>query len=308
MYFFSGDFCVCPHKTRERGPGEKSSGFFMNQTNREKTLGAWLCAARAQLEAAASPDPAADARILALDGLNLAPEQLPIRRLSPLASEDRDRLDALLRRRLAGEPVQYAVGRAWFMGLPFFVDRRVLIPRMDTETLAEAALAKIGGLPAPRVRDVCTGSGAIGLSIGKLLPRARVTLCDLSTDALAVARENARRLEVPAEILSGDLLQPVGGRTFDLIVCNPPYIRRGELAALQREVRKEPVLALDGGPDGLEFYRRLAKDAPKCLAPGGWLLFEVGAGQAREAAALFSATEILNDLNGVERVVCVRSV
>lgn len=277
------------------------------------TIMNWLAGARARLEASGCPDPAVDAAWLLEDGLGLSRVQARLQRQRELAPEEAQRLDALLARRAAGEPVQYVTGRADFMGLRFYVDARVLIPRPDTENLVEAAARWLNARRAPgrtlRVLDLCAGSGAIGLSLARLCPSVRVALADLSADALAVARRNAADLGIAAECLQGDLFAPVAGRTFDLIACNPPYIPRGELAGLQREVRREPAIALDGGADGLDFYRRLAAESGAHLAPGGAAFLEVGIGQARAVRALLEAalapreTGILNDLNGIERVV-----
>ena len=252
----------------------------------------WRAQAARRLEAAGSPDPMADARLLSWgDSLRELPPQ------------EEARLEALLRRRLAGEPVQYILESAWFMGLEFYVDRRVLIPRQDTEVLCEAALAFLQGKASPRVLDLCAGSGAIGLSLAKLCPQVSVTLADISADACAVIAENRLRLGVEAEAVEGDLFAPLPGREFDLIVCNPPYIRTGELAALQAEVQKEPRLALDGGADGLCFYRRIAAEYQKHLAPGGALLLEIGWDEAEDVRALFGGGRVLRDLNGRDRVI-----
>ena len=191
-------------------------------------------------------------------------------------------------------------------GLEFYVDRRVLIPRQDTETLCEAALAFLRDRAAPRVLDLCAGSGAIGLSLAKLCPQARVTLADVSADAGAVMEENRRRLGVEAEIVRGDLFAPVAGQRFDLIACNPPYIRTGELDGLQAEVQREPRLALDGGADGLAFYRRIAATYQDHLAAGGALFLEIGWDEAEAVRALFGSGRLLRDLNGRDRVIEIR--
>ena len=256
---------------------------------------AWRALAARKLEAAGSPDPAADARLLCWGNS-----------LRELSAQEETRLDALLARRLHGEPVQYVLNSAWFMGLEFFVDARVLIPRQDTETLCEAALACLRGAQAPRVLDLCAGSGAIGLSLAKLYAPARATLADVSAGACAVMEENRRRLGVKAEIVCGDLFQPVRGREFDLIVCNPPYIRSEELASLQAEVQKEPRLALDGGADGLDFYRRIAGEYQNFLAPGGTLMLEIGYDEAESVRALFGGGNVLRDLGGRDRVVVIQ--
>ncbi len=255
----------------------------------------WRAKAARRLEAAGSPDPAADARLLCWGD--------SLRELDPA---EQTRLEALLERRLAGEPVQYVLESAWFMGLEFYVDARVLIPRQDTETLCEAALDFLRGREAPRVLDLCAGSGAIGLSLAKLCPDARVTLVDISAGACAVMAENRRRLDVKAEIVCGDLFAPVRGRRFDLIACNPPYIRTGELDALQADVQKEPRLALDGGADGLDFYRRIAGEYKNYLATGGSLMLEIGWDEAGSVRALFGGGSVLRDLGGHDRVIAIR--
>ena len=256
---------------------------------------AWRAQAARRLEAAGSPDPMADARLLSWGDS-----------LRELAPEEVARLEALLERRLAGEPVQYVLGSAWFMGLEFYVDARVLIPRQDTEALCEAALAFLRGKPSPRVLDLCAGSGAIGLSLAKLYPQAKVTLADVSADACAVMDKNRRRLGAEAEIVEGDLFAPLAGRKFDFIACNPPYIRAGELDSLQAEVQREPRLALDGGADGLDVYRRIAATYKDHLAAGGALFLEIGWDEAEAVRALFGGGRVLRDLNGRDRVIEIR--
>jgi len=230
---------------------------------------------------------------------------------------DSDRLSVLnelLQLRAKGEPVQYLLHSAYFMGLKFYVDNRVLIPRQDTETLVESVIVALHEFREPEVLDLCTGSGAIGLSLKTLLPSAHVTLTDISKDALEVVRKNAHDLNVEAEIRYGDLFKAVGKDRFDLIVSNPPYIPRGDLASLQREVRREPMLALDGGMDGLDIYRRIAAEAPAHLKPGGFLYLEVGIGEAEPVLELVTShiecaqAGVFNDLNGIPRIVWARSV
>jgi release factor glutamine methyltransferase len=182
-----------------------------------------------------------------------------------------------LARRESGEPLQYVEGFAYFYGREFHVDPRVLIPRGDTEALLEAALKRVR--PGARVLDLCTGSGILAISLKLSEPEARVTGADISGEALMVARENAHRLGPCVEWAEGDLFGAVEG-AFDLIVCNPPYLSKEDMENLQREVAREPRLALDGGPDGLCFYRRIVRALPRRLNPGGSALFELGLGQA----------------------------
>ena len=223
----------------------------------------------------------------------------------PLSAQEWTCFDALLARREAGEPLQYVLGEASFLGRAFRVDPRVLIPRADTETLAEAMCACL--TPGLRVLDMGAGSGALAISAALACPQARVTGADISEDALAVARENGERLGARVEWVRSDLFSALEGRCFDMIVSNPPYIPTGELKGLQREVRREPVLALDGGEDGLACYRAIVRGLPGRLCPGGSLLLEVGDGQAARVRALleklFDSTAVLADLSGLDRVV-----
>ena len=278
------------------------------------TIGEWLRHAKDALAESGCPDPQIDSRWIAEDTLGLSRSEMHFETERSLSPEEHERLEALLQRRVQGEPVQYLLHSACFMGLNFYVDSRVLIPRQDTETLVEAVIVALRPLEKPRMLDLCAGSGAIGLSVRTLVPGADVTLADCSRDALEVVRENARRLGVDVDIRHGDLFRAVWHQKFDLIASNPPYIPTGDLPLLQREVQREPQLALDGGGDGLEFYRRIAADAPEHLNPGGSIYLEVGAGQADAVRALLTErmecaeAGVINDLNGIPRVVWARSV
>lgn len=274
------------------------------------TVSEWLNQAKKALAEAGCPDPQIDARWMAESALGMNRADLLFEGDRALSKEQQARLDTLLERRASGEPVQYILERADFMGLSFYVNPAVLIPRQDTETLAETALIDLrerGG--APDVLDLCAGSGCVGLSLASLAPHARVTLCDLSREALEVARRNRRTLGVNAELRHGDLFDAVGRERFDVIVSNPPYIPRGELSGLQREVRFEPVLALDGGEDGLDFYRRIAAGAGEHLNPGGAIYLEAGDGEAAAVLTLLkehlpcTQAGTIRDLNGIDRVV-----
>ncbi|MEJ8837113.1 peptide chain release factor N(5)-glutamine methyltransferase [Ramlibacter sp. AN1133] len=209
---------------------------------------------------------------------------------------------ALCRRRAAGEPLAYLSGEKEFFGLPLRVDARVLVPRPDTETLVEWALEVLRPLPAPRVIDLGTGSGAIALAIRSARPDAVVEAVDRSADALAVARANAQRLELPVHLRQADWL--AGAGRYDLIVSNPPYVREHDehLATL----RHEPRSALVAQDDGLADLRAIVAAAPAHLAPGGWLLLEHGWDQACAVEALlrdagFSRLSSRKDLAGITR-------
>ena len=229
-----------------------------------------------------------------------------------LAASEASRYAELLERRYRGEPIQYIVGEAEFYGLPFRVTPDVLIPRPETEHLVEKALEVAASFPAPRIVDVGTGSGCIAVALAHHLPQARITAIDLSAPALAIAEENAKRNGVALRFLEGDLLTPVAGEHFDLIVSNPPYVPLADRASLAVEVRDhEPALALFAGPDGLEICRRLIPSAFAALVPGGFLLLEIGHGQSQAIAALLAAAgfgqiEFLPDLQSIPRVACAQ--
>lgn len=210
------------------------------------------------------------------------------------------RLEELVSRRKSGEPLQYILGKWEFMGLPFYTRHCALIPRQDTETLCEEALS-IGG---KTLLDLCCGTGCIGVSLAKL-GGLEVTFGDISPDCLALARENAALNGVSGSFVLTDMFGNISG-SYDMICVNPPYIPTSELASLQAEVKREPRLALDGGADGLDFYRRISRDYAAHLSPGGTLLMEVGAGQAEDVAEMFPKAEIIKDICGIKRVVAVR--
>ncbi|MGB7547259.1 MAG: peptide chain release factor N(5)-glutamine methyltransferase [Terracidiphilus sp.] len=217
---------------------------------------------------------------------------------------------ALIERRLAGEPIQHITGETEFYGLPFRVTPDVLIPRPETEHLVEKVLALAAGLRAPRIVDVGTGSGAIAVALAHKLPHAQITATDLSAAALDLARENAERNGVAARIrfLRGDLLAPVAGEAFDIIVSNPPYVSTADRASLSVEVRDyEPALALFAGPDGLDIYRRLIPHAFAALTSGGFLALEIGFGQSPAIRTIladsgFEPIEFVADLQNIPRV------
>jgi release factor glutamine methyltransferase len=231
----------------------------------------------------------------------------------PLEKAELARYRELYQRRRAGEPVAYLLGVREFYGRPFQVDRRVLIPRPDTETLVEVGLLRSRHLDlSARVLDLCTGSGCVAITLAKERPTTCVLGLDVSPDAVEVARENlVRRGAVNCAIGVSDLFSALAGRRarFDLITANPPYIPDAEIDELPVDVRGfEPHLALAGGEDGLSLVRRLVKEAPDYLASSGVLALEVMAGQAPAVREIFSErgfVDVLvkNDLGGHERVV-----
>jgi len=226
----------------------------------------------------------------------------------PLSDAELATYRGMVARRGKREPLQYILGSQEFMGLDFQVSPAVLIPRHDTEVLVTEAVKR--GAAARSILDIGTGSGCVAIALAKALPEAEISSVDISAEALAVARGNAERNGATVHFFQGSVLEPFSGRRFDMIVSNPPYIPAAELATLQQEVRGfEPLGALDGGADGLDFYRRITGGATEQLNPGGWLLFEVGAGQAPRVLGLLRAGGFSlegftqTDPAGIERVV-----
>jgi len=268
----------------------------------------WAAAFRAQ----EIESPELDARILVAHALGLDHAALAAAPERVLDGEEERAIAALARRRLAREPVSRILGEKEFWSLKFQIDASTLVPRPETETLVETALAWIntrGGRSRPlRIADLGTGSGVILLALLSELPNAMGVGTDSNIAALAVARENARRLGLArARFLACDMASALGG-PFDLIVSNPPYIASGDIAGLAPDVRDyDPPGALDGGPDGLRYYRAIAAVAPQLLAADGALIVELGAGQAPAVAAFCAAAGLAPsppraDLNRVPRV------
>lgn len=259
-----------------------------------------------------SPD--LDARILIGHALSLDHAALAAAASRNLTAAEQDAIATLARRRLAREPVARIVGFKEFWSLPLHVAAATLVPRPETETVVEAALAVLerrGARSRPlRIADLGTGSGAILLALISELPQAFGVGSDISPAALAIARENATRLDLrQASFVACHMAAALRG-PFDLIVSNPPYIASGDICTLTPEVRDfDPYAALDGGPDGLDCYRMIAAAAPALLAPDGVLIVELGAGQADAVAALFAAAGLAPaqpraDLSGVPRALC----
>lgn len=219
------------------------------------------------------------------------------------------RADEILERRSTGMPLQYAIGSWCFYGYDFSVGDGVLIPRPETELLVELILDQVS-VPRAKVWDVCTGSGAIGLTLGKERENWQLLLSDISEEALSYVEKNKHALSVPnAEIRCGDLLSVSSDEDYDVIVSNPPYIRRDVLSTLDPEVRDyEPIRALDGGEDGLSFYRRLLSEAKYRLKQGGKIFLEIGYDQGETVAKMaraeeYRSVEVIRDLSGSDRIV-----
>ena len=251
-----------------------------------------------------------EANLLLRDTLKLSALDLVLAYQKKISQGDEERLLSALKRRLDGEPMQYILGTQEFMGLEFKVTPDVLIPRADTETLVEAVLLENHGM---NVLDLCTGSGCIAVSIAHYNKNAYVHGIDISEAALRIAEENAEKNKVSDRVRFSrmDILSELPAGVYDVIVSNPPYIERDVIPTLQKEVVGfEPHLALDGGTDGLDFYRRIAEIAPKLLQQSGIIYLEVGHTQAEAVEKLLSdvglKTDVIPDLCGIDRVVAGR--
>lgn len=229
--------------------------------------------------------------------------------MSAVSADKEQRYLELIKQRSGRVPVQQITNEAWFMGLPFFVNEHVLIPRLDTEVLVENVLKTVR--PGMRILDMCTGSGCILLSLLHEEESLKGVGADISPDALDVARRNSVQLGLDerAEFVRTDLFEAIpGDEKFDIIVSNPPYIRSDVIPGLMEEVRDhEPLLALDGHEDGLFFYRRIVREARRCLKPGGRLFFEIGFDQGDALRELlteagYKDVAITKDLAGLNRV------
>ena len=288
---------------------------------RASCLADLLADATAFLAGHGVPSPRLDAEVLLAHVMGGSRTELYLHDSPAPHQHQRDAFWHTLKRRARREPVAYITGVQEFWSLEFTVNRHVLIPRPETERVVELALELLGSCPAPRILDLGTGSGCIAVTLASQLPQARVWACDVSAEALAVARANAVAHNVAGRMtfMQTDMRRRLEGQphgaapTFDLIVSNPPYIAGPEFAALQAEVRDwEPRLALDGGKDGLDFYRRLLQDCPVQLRPGGWLVMEVGSTQSEAVMRMAKSQDNLSecrlsyDYAGLPRVVSVR--
>lgn len=294
------------------------------------TVGEAAIRGAALLRDAGLATPALDASLLLADILNTDKTGLIRAGLEPLADDVYRRFEQALERRRAGECVAYILGRKEFRGLDFAVTADVLVPRPDTETLVEAALSLIdertraASPPPAALLDLCTGSGALAVTLKHERPALRVCASDISGKALVVARKNALKIlqpmeggELPILFIESDLFDRIGKAAvpdfpgpvrFDFIISNPPYVPTAVLAALAPEVRREPPLALNGGEDGLDLIRRIIAEAPPFLCPGGTLLMEADPDQIKTIARIlesrgYSDIQIYRDLAGQMRVI-----
>ena len=218
--------------------------------------------------------------------------------------------EAIIARRVGREPIAYILGEKEFYSRQFFVGSEVLIPRPETEKLVEEALNIIRNISSPHIIDVGTGSGCIAITIGSERSDSMIIASDISLDAILVAKENAKRLDVHnISFVNSDFLNFVKERSFDIVVSNPPYISETELCRLEPDIRDfEPIVALHGGEDGLDCIRRVASDAISVLKNGGWCIMEIGASHNEEAIGIFKVIgyrdiSLLDDLSGIKRVI-----
>lgn len=265
----------------------------------------------------ASDTPTLDARIIAQNVLNLGLNAFILHSKDIVSPSEAQTILDLAERRAAGEPVAYLVGHRGFYDDDFKVNQYTLIPRADTEILVELAV-KLGsqGPNTPKLLDLCCGTGCIGISTAKALAKQgkqpQLVLTDISKEALEVCKENATRIlgniGLGYEVVEGDLFEGVKGKQFDLLLTNPPYIASGVIQTLEEQVKREPLLALDGGQDGLDLIKRITSQAPAYLKSGGYLLMEIGYDQGAAVKALFEAAgfeevEVKKDLGECDRVV-----
>lgn len=262
-----------------------------------------------RLKEAGIEEAALDARLLLEEICGTDRSYLTAHGENPVAEEQCRDYQGAIETRSRRIPLQHILGYQEFMGLKFKVTGDVLIPRQDTETLVEEAMRYLHD--GMRILDMCTGSGCILLSLLRYSNGCAGTGCDLSEKALAVARQNARALGLEADFIQSDLFEKVTGK-YEMIVSNPPYIPRGVIPDLMEEVRDhDPLAALDGGEDGLDFYRRIIKEAGNHLYPGGMLFFEIGYKQAQAVSgymeeAGYREVTVCKDLSGLDRVLMGR--
>lgn len=257
-----------------------------------------------------------DADLLLAGVLGVSRDRLYLDYDLTLSEQEETDYRGVIFRRAAHEPLQYILRQQEFMGLTFRVDERVLIPRADSELIVEKwlELVRLEERQEPgrllKVVDLCTGSGALAISMAYYYPQAEVVGTDLSQDALDVARENALRLGVSVQWRQGDFVQPIRGERWDYIVTNPPYVSAQDYCQCAPEIFREPAMAFLGGQDGLDFYRRLAEEIRILLNPQGKLLMEIGWHQAEDVCKIFRAkdfeTQVIPDLAGHDRVVIAK--
>lgn len=256
-----------------------------------------------------------EAELLFMEILNCQRMSLYLNKDLPLNKDKSSLVASVLKRRIYGEPLQYILGKTEFMGLEFKVGKGVFIPRPETEILVETVIKIVvsnkSSVISPKILDLGTGSGNIAVSLTKLLPNTEITATDISSRALKIARENAELYKVKINFVKSNLFDTYGLKlnTYNLIVSNPPYIPTAEIDNLQPEINYEPRIALDGGKDGLDFYRKIVNKAAAYLKEDGYLILEMGFKQ-REAienifrnSQTFCIKDIIKDYNHIDRVI-----
>lgn len=275
-----------------------------------------MCWGEAQLLEKGIENARFDTDLLLAEILGVPRDRLYLEAHCILSQQEEEDFRRSIRRRAEHEPLQYILQRQEFMGLSFYVDERVLIPRQDSETLVEKWLDIVGqeehqerNKPI-RVADLCTGSGALAISMAYYYPKAEMIGTDLSSEALEVARQNALRLGVSVQWRQGDYVEPIRGELWDFIITNPPYVSEADYNQCAPEIFREPSMAFLGGRDGLDFYHRLAEEIQTLLNFQGRLLMEIGWDQAEAVCRIFQAkgleTQIFPDLAGRNRVILAR--
>ena len=262
-----------------------------------------------------------EAEFLFSEILNCNRLSLFLNKESPLGKDKSILIASVLKRRVKGEPIQYILGKTEFMGLEFKINPDVFIPGPETEILVEKTLkivheflsSRVGEL---KILDIGTGSGCIAVSLAKFLAGVKIDAVDVSMGALKIAEENARLNNVNINFIQANLLTPyhLPLITYDLIVSNPPYIPTREIKELQQEIRYEPAIALDGGSDGLDFYRRIVACTPAYLNNCGFLIMEMGFGQSESIENIFQKSgnfeiiDVVKDYNSIERVIVTQKI
>lgn len=251
-------------------------------------------------------EPISKARRLLAFTLNVSKEHLLINNKQEVLRDKIEEFNKYIDKLIKGEPIQYIIGKQYFMGFEFVVNKNVLIPQPDTEILVEKTIEIARMYEKPKILDLCTGSGAISISIAKLISDVKVFASDISKEALKVAKLNDKENKVT--FIESDMFKNIKEK-FDIIVSNPPYIKTEEVKTLSKEVQNEPMLALDGGQDGLMFYRDIIENAHNHLTPNGYLCLEIGEDQREEVTDIikqnnnYTKIKVYKDLSGNDRII-----
>lgn len=279
--------------------------------SRNKTIKEALFAAKKELKESGAGEYKLDAELFIMKAANMTKTSVLINGDKELTESEEKLFNSMVQKRKKGVPAQYILGKCEFMGYEFFVDENVLIPRPDTEVLVETVLKTAENANFQNVIDMCTGSGCIAISLA-LNGIKNVTACDISIGALSTAKKNAEYNNALDKIqfIQGDLFENVDkSQKYNAVISNPPYIPTEDISNLMREVRdNEPLTALDGGKDGLDFYRRITNDSLEYLDDGGYLFFEIGYNQGKDLKKImtdlgFDGIKIVKDYAGLDRVV-----